>query len=588
MTSLECYLILFIIILMATRIKDWEVPYTWWTGIEITENHVINVLLREMNNLIEVNEDRELYVDLQLPDGIEPDDDFPVGITTGRILAEDWWQQSGTIINSKTTSWDYVRLIYANDWNLYYDPWTWEWIMIGTATVMDVNTKTFFVSSENDYATLLAVANYYISGKNPLICYKNQIYTLQRVFDDLTEDGFMDFSFINTVFLANVKNGKRDENPETLQPFLIRWIGFRVEWGEITNPQFATLDLDDYLVATTGNKAQTVTWTKTFSTSPIVPSKSTPAGNNSTTIATESQVYLKQDKLTAWTNITIDPSTNTISANVQWALVYKWSVQDTASLPSSWNTVGDVYYVEDDWLMYAWDWIQWTAVGNTQIDLSNYFNMTVNSTDNITEGSTNLFVTQAMIDAWNWKQWALTAGTNIQINSWVISATDTTYSAGTWIWMNGTVINNTAPFSPENAGTLGQVLKKTSTGIRRANAMTASWATFWAFITECSQNGTKHETTIKKYSSSSWDDLGTASYTMQWNGFFNIRIYSARGSTASVSINGETIIQKTSSVNVWSYEVREIYFVTVSQGDVITVSLDQYSWLAQADITDYY
>jgi hypothetical protein len=29
-----------------------------------------------------VNEDRELYVDQQLPDGIEPDDDFPVGVTT--------------------------------------------------------------------------------------------------------------------------------------------------------------------------------------------------------------------------------------------------------------------------------------------------------------------------------------------------------------------------------------------------------------------------------------------------------------------------------------------------------------------------
>jgi hypothetical protein len=31
-----------------------------------------------MNNLIHVNEDRELYVDLQLDDGIEPNDDFPV------------------------------------------------------------------------------------------------------------------------------------------------------------------------------------------------------------------------------------------------------------------------------------------------------------------------------------------------------------------------------------------------------------------------------------------------------------------------------------------------------------------------------
>jgi len=63
---------------MATRIKDGIIPYTWWIGIEITDNHVINVLLRELNNLIHVNGDRELYVDLQLDDWIAPDDEFPV------------------------------------------------------------------------------------------------------------------------------------------------------------------------------------------------------------------------------------------------------------------------------------------------------------------------------------------------------------------------------------------------------------------------------------------------------------------------------------------------------------------------------
>ena len=116
---------------MAVRIKEWMIPYTWWIWIEITDNHVINVLLRELNNLIQVNEDRELYVDLQLEDWIQPEDDFPVGVTTWKILQEDWWDQSGIILNWKTTSGDYVRLIYANDWKLYYDPWTWVWVEIG-------------------------------------------------------------------------------------------------------------------------------------------------------------------------------------------------------------------------------------------------------------------------------------------------------------------------------------------------------------------------------------------------------------------------------------------------------------------------
>jgi hypothetical protein len=41
-----------------------------------------------------VNEDNELYVDLQLADNILPNDTFPVGVTTGRILQENGWQQS--------------------------------------------------------------------------------------------------------------------------------------------------------------------------------------------------------------------------------------------------------------------------------------------------------------------------------------------------------------------------------------------------------------------------------------------------------------------------------------------------------------
>lgn len=46
---------------------------------------------------------------------------------------------------------------------------------------------------------------------------------------------------------------------------------------------------------------QTVAWTKTFSTSPVVPSKTADATNTWTEIATEAQVYKKQDKHTVLT-----------------------------------------------------------------------------------------------------------------------------------------------------------------------------------------------------------------------------------------------------------------------------------------------
>lgn len=96
-------------------------------------------------------------------------------------------------------------------------------------------------------------------------------------------------------------------------------------WGEIMGNISNQTDLqnalnlkanDDEVVKLTGD--QTVGGTKTFSISPVVPSKSTAAGDNPTAIATEAQVFLKANdadvvKLTG--NQTI-AGTKTFSSNV--------------------------------------------------------------------------------------------------------------------------------------------------------------------------------------------------------------------------------------------------------------------------------
>lgn len=112
---------------MTTRIVEWQLPYTWGTGIEIDWNKVISVMLREENNLILVNDDNELYTDLQLVDWIAPTDDFPVGVTVGKVLATDWWTQNGLLLNWKTTSWDYARWIYWANGEIYFDWGTGTW-----------------------------------------------------------------------------------------------------------------------------------------------------------------------------------------------------------------------------------------------------------------------------------------------------------------------------------------------------------------------------------------------------------------------------------------------------------------------------
>ena len=107
---------------MATRVVEWKKPYTWWKAISIDENKVISLNLRDENNLIIYDSgDDEIYVDLQLPDGIEPTDAFPVGITTGRVLVADDWDVTGTLICAKTTSGDNIKLLYGDDWTLWID-----------------------------------------------------------------------------------------------------------------------------------------------------------------------------------------------------------------------------------------------------------------------------------------------------------------------------------------------------------------------------------------------------------------------------------------------------------------------------------
>ena len=105
---------------MATRVVEWKKPYTWGKAIEIDENKVISLRLRDENNLIIYDEwDNEIYVDLQLPAWMKPLDAFPVWITTGRVLVADDWDKTGTIISAETTSWDNIKLLYADDGTLY-------------------------------------------------------------------------------------------------------------------------------------------------------------------------------------------------------------------------------------------------------------------------------------------------------------------------------------------------------------------------------------------------------------------------------------------------------------------------------------
>lgn len=145
---------------MAVRIVEWKLPYTWGTGIGIDTNKVISLLLREENNLIHVNDDNEVYTDLQLVANITPSSDFPVWVTVGKVLQSDWWTQNGLILNRKTTSGDYARWLYWADGELYFD-WgqgTWKQVYYSDevlALLTQLRGELATVAFSGDYNDLI-------------------------------------------------------------------------------------------------------------------------------------------------------------------------------------------------------------------------------------------------------------------------------------------------------------------------------------------------------------------------------------------------------------------------------------------------
>jgi len=102
---------------------------------------------------------------------------------------------------------------------------------------------------------------------------------------------------------------------------------------------------------------QTIAWTKTFSTSPVVPSKTADATNSGTAIATEAQVYKKQDTISdletirtgawKWTTAvqpgdSLSELTWTSDDITQWTTnLFLTSVERTKLSNTSWTNTGD-------------------------------------------------------------------------------------------------------------------------------------------------------------------------------------------------------------------------------------------------------
>lgn len=116
------------------------------------------------------------------------------------------------------------------------------------------------------------------------------------------------------------------------------WTNVVWTWTE-RDPLGWSVDTSGFVDTTTN---QSIGWTKTFTTSPVVPSKTSDATNTGTAIATEAQVYKKLDSASLG-NATITFKHLTSSWSSIWSLTTNQSSAWTITVPWEYFTDQDTY-----------------------------------------------------------------------------------------------------------------------------------------------------------------------------------------------------------------------------------------------------
>lgn len=493
---------------MATRIVEWKLPYTWGTGIGIDTNKVISLLLREENNLIHVNDDNEVYTDLQLVANITPSSDFPVWVTVGKVLQTDWWTQNGLLLNRKTTSGDYARWLYWADGELYFD-WgqgTWKQVYYSDevlalltqlrgelATVAfsgdynDLINRPAFLQEQADWDQTDTDAPDYIKNKPTIPTVNDATLTIQKNWASVgtftanastnTAVNITVPNVINNVTSTSTSDALSANQGKVLQDqiddlkamgrFLSLWdceTGMPISFPLATPYNYQTWDyfLVENVDTTTNYRPSGVQYT----------------GTASTTVETDEveiwdmyiydwQIWLLQinhGKSVSFANLSWQPTDNAALASALNAKA------DTSSLATVATTgdYGDL--LNKPTIPAAQVQSDWNQATTTAVDYIKNKPTIPTKTSQLNNDSG--FITSAYHDSS--KQDTLSAGTGISITSNTVANTwVTSFNGSTWAvtytapvtsvnWSTGAV--TVTPFSPWGTATTGYVVTKTASG----------------------------------------------------------------------------------------------------------------------------
>lgn len=524
---------------MTVRLYEWDKTETGWAWIEITDNKVVNLKLREEDNLIKINDDDEAYVDLQLEDWITPSDDMPVWVDTGRILQGDWWLATWTILVAKTTSWDELSFFFADDWKLYTDNWTGTFKQIylkwdvdalfqALATVAHtgdyddlINKPVLWTAASKDVGTNpwnvpVIWSNWKLDGNIVPSVWVMNVYTVATLWDLTTLSQAVQWD-IGVVTNDN-KTYILSADPYSV---LSNWVELRfptwavssVNWQTwaVTLTTFDINEAWDSLYCTTAEKTA---WNNKLDASDV-----------STVALTGSFSDL------TWTPV-VDSTLSTSSTNA----IQNWAV---ATAVDSINSDISDLQTAIGWASGDISDIQWDI---TTIEL----NIT-----NLTTTVNGLVSDSAFSSAWDWD--TTHAPSKNAVYDEMEKKQDTLVS-----WTNIKTINNESLLWSGNIDITSIVLNGGSTG---------------TFLKAAQQAGTKH--TI---------DMGTnTTYTFQGVGYVLIKSWMGWACT----INGVELFYEYH--DGWTYTIKEpATIITMGPWDVVRLWRPWSRWNCSYEVADYY
>lgn len=514
-----------------------------------------------------------------------------ISITSNTVTNTKPWPTISGTAPANPTEW-ILWYDSTNDVLKVYDGSVWQEVGSDAA---DINTKTFYLSSSSDLTTAQAVYDWYIAGKNPIVIYDDKSYTLSTV-----TAGWITFESIEVLWDV-ISNEHTRIWRKTIVLSVTSWsvTSISTQWRTtIANVLATNQDYSSpYVPQYNGSPA-----TKKYvddSVDSVIPSWSTAPQNPQEwdlwydTVNDKLMVY----DWTNWVEVWSD------AADINTKTFYLSSTSDLTNAQAAydWYYAGKnpiVIYNDKAYVLHSSDSVSLMFMWGVWSELN------ANSTTKI-GNKTILF----SISSWN-----VTSITEWINNSNNVLKTDVNYSipyTPAYDWSPATkkyvddsvawvmTTDSTAPLDPE----IWQLWYDTTNwilyvynwvewmGIATMSGI-ITWTTFGTFAKLCYNIWPAHTTTLNKYYKASWSqmvsDRWTATYTMQWIGFFTWMWWSANSWTISITVNWLTIWSEANSS--WNYSMKYLNTpITLSPGDEVSITMSQYgNWDIYANISDFY